>query len=254
MSFLDQLARREREGQALGRHALLLASLVFMMVALPLLEWSAGRTFRFPLLFSLVLTVAVWINRKQHWISGIALLAGLGALAGNLLGVVAPTSGMRAVGDLLGLVLLVLTTLLILNSVVQTRRVEIDTVIGGICVYLLIGLCFTTVYRLLLDLDPGAFLLGDQPLTEAFADQSSLPTRLLYFSFVTLTTTGFGDIRPATEIAQMIATGEALTGQLYIAIFVARLMGLHMEAGRIRTEADRREDETSPETDLDRIA
>jgi hypothetical protein len=254
MTWLGQLARRDREGRALGRHALLLASLVFMMVALPLLEWSAGRTLRFPALFSLVLTAAVWANRKHHWISGIALAAGLGAVSGNVLAIVVDASAPRVVGDLFGLALLVLTTFLILNSVVQTRRVQIDTVIGGICVYLLIGLSFTTVYRLLIDLDPSAFMVGDRPLGEMCVDASALPARLLYFSFITLTTTGLGDIRPATEIAQMLTAGEALTGQLYIAIFVARLMGLHIEAGRLRTEGADRDEEEDPEADLDRSA
>lgn len=252
MTLLDQLARRDREGRALGRHTLLLASLVFMMVALPMLEWSAGRTFRFPLLFSLVLTTAVWVNRKQHWISGMALVAGLGALAGNALAIVVDSSGPRVVGDLFGLALLVMTTFLILNSVAQTRHVELDTVIGGICVYLLIGLSFTTVYRLLLDLDPMAFMLGDQSLAEACVDESSLPARLLYFSFITLTTTGIGDIRPTSEIAQMLTAGESLTGQLYIAIFVARLMGLHIEAGRVQLEQNDRDEVPAPEDDLDR--
>jgi len=253
MSWLGQLARRDREGRALGRHTLLLASLIFMMVALPLLEWSAGRTLRFPILFSVVLMAAAWVNRTQHWVLAAAITTGIGALAGNALSVAGGSVVARAVGDLSGLALLALTTFVILNSVVRTRHVELDTVIGGICVYLLIGLSFTTIYRLLLDVDPTAFLMNDQPLTELSADASSLPARLLYFSFVTLTTTGLGDILPASEIAQMLTAGEALIGQLYVAIFVARLMGLHIEAGRLRTErGDDEDDEPAPEDDLDR--
>lgn len=238
MRLLDQLALRDREGRALGRHAILLATLVFMLVALPLLEWSAGRSFRFPLLFSLVLMAAVWVNRTQHWILWAAVLGGIGALGGNAMAVAVGSNVPRIAGDICGLALLALTTFVILNSVVQTRRVELDTVIGGICVYLLIGLSFTTVYRLLIDLAPGSFMMGSQPLEESFDDASSLPARLLYFSFITLTTTGLGDITPKSEIAQMLTAGEALTGQLYVAIFVARLMGLHIEAGRLRTETD----------------
>lgn len=222
-----------------------------MMVALPLLEWSAGRTLRFPILFSVVLMAAAWVNRTQHWVLAAAILTGVGALVGNALSVAEGSVVARAVGDLSGLALLGLTTFVILNSLVRTRHVELDTVIGGICVYLLIGLSFTTIYRLLLDVDPTAFMMGDLPLTELGSDASSLPARLLYFSFVTLTTTGLGDIRPASEIAQMLTAGEALTGQLYVAIFVARLMGLHIEAGRLSMEhAD--DDGVEPEDDLDR--
>lgn len=252
MSWLGQLARRDREGRALGRHSLLLASLIFMMVALPLLEWSAGRTLRFPIVFSLVLMAATWVNRTQHWVLVAAIVTGVGALAGNALSVAEGSILPRIAGDLSGLALLGLTTFVILNSVVRTRHVELDTVIGGICVYLLIGLSFAMIYRLLLDLDPASFMVGDRPLGEASADASSLPTRLLYFSFITLTTTGLGDIRPTSEIAQMLTAGETLTGQLYVAIFVARLMGLHIEAGRLRTEQDDSDEDPDPEGDLDR--
>lgn len=252
MTWLGQLARRDREGRALGRHALLLASLIFMLVALPLLELSAGRTLRFPILFSIVLMAATWVNRTQRWVLVAAILSGVGALAGNATSVAVGSILPRIAGDLCGLGLLGLTTFVILNSVVRTRRVELDTVIGGICVYLLIGLSFTTVYRLLLDVDPTAFSVGDQSLAESCVDESSLPARLLYFSFITLTTTGIGDIRPTSEIAQMLTAGEALTGQLYVAIFVARLMGLHIEAGRVRLEPVERDELSVPEDDLDR--
>lgn len=251
MSPLVSLPFGDREGRALlGRHSLLLATLVFMMVALPLLEWSSGRTLRFPILFSLVLMAAVWVHRAQRWILWAAIACGSSALGGNALAVALGSPVPRMVGDLCGLALLLLTTFVILNTVAQTRRVELDTVVGGICVYLMIGLSFATVYRLLIDLDPGAFMLGDRPLSELCADASALPSRLLYFSFVTLTTTGFGDIIPETEIAQMVTAGEALTGQLYVAVFVARLMGLHIEAGRLRNDRiDRRDTADAPVRD-----
>lgn len=225
-----------------------------MLVALPLLEWSAGRGLRFPIVFSLVLMAATWVNRTQRWILVAAILTGLGALAGNAVSLADGSIVPRIAGDLSGLALLGLTTFVILNSVVRTRRVDLDTVIGGICVYLLIGLSFTMIFRFLIDLDPAAFMLGDRPLGEASLDASSQPARLLYFSFITLTTTGLGDIRPTSEIAQMLTAGEALAGQLYIAIFVARLMGLHIEAGRLRTERDDPDEGADPESNLDRAS
>ena len=102
MRLLDQLALRDREGRALGRHAILLATLVFMMVALPLLEWSAGRSFRFPLLFSLVLMAAVWVNRTQHWILWAAVLGGIGALGGNAMAVAVGSNVPRIAEDIPG--------------------------------------------------------------------------------------------------------------------------------------------------------
>lgn len=65
--------------------------------------------------------------------------------------------------DLVGLGLLVFTTVVILRAVATERRVELDTVVGGICAYLMIGVCFATVYRLIVDTIPGAFLIAGEP-------------------------------------------------------------------------------------------
>jgi hypothetical protein len=239
MKWLDRIIGGDEEaGQALGRHSLMLGSLILMLVALPLLEWSPGRHLRFPILFGLVLFAAIWVNHTKHWLLWAAIVIGVGAIAGNAIAFFTASTLVRISADLIGLCLLVFTTLVILRSVVTERRVELDTVVGGICAYLMIGVCFATIFRLLVDTVPGAFLIAGQPLEASTQDTSSLPARLLYFSFITLTTTGYGDITPNAEIAQMLSAGEALIGQLYVAIFIARLMGLHIEAGRPRTDCD----------------
>ncbi|MEZ4333092.1 MAG: potassium channel family protein [Myxococcota bacterium] len=236
MKWLDRILGSD--SQTLGRHSLMLGSLILMLVALPLLEWSPGRHLRFPILFGLVLFAAIWVNQTKHWVLWAAVVIGIGAIAGNMIAFFTASPVVRIAADLIGLALLVLTTLVILRSIVIEREVELDTVIGGICAYLLIGVCFATIYRLLVDTVPAAFVIAGEPLEASLQDTSSLPARLLYFSFITLTTTGYGDITPNAEIAQMLAAGEALIGQLYVAIFIARLMGLHIEAGRPRTDCD----------------
>jgi hypothetical protein len=249
MSLLDRLAQLDRDGQSLGRHSLMLGSLILMLVALPLLEWSPGANLRFPILFGLVLFAAIWVNRTQHWLLWAAVAIGLGAIAGNAIAFMTASTVVRFGADIVGLVLLVFTTFVILNSIIKERKVELDTVVGGICVYLLIGVCFATVYRLLIDAVPGALVMDAAPLESAIDDASALPARLLYFSFITLTTTGIGDIRPEAELAQMLTAGEAVIGQLYVAIFIARLMGLHIESGRVRADCD---DEVETSTSDDR--
>ena len=74
----------------------------------------------------------------------------------------------------------------------------------------------------------GAFALGDQEIVRSAADSRDHSTTLLYFSFVTITTLGYGDVRPQAEIAQMLAVGEAVIGQLYLTIFVARLIACYV--------------------------
>ena len=124
------------------------------------------------------------------------------------------------------LVLIVVTTG---NVLLRAQRVTSDTILGGICVYLLLGMLWMSTYGLVEIVRPGSFLLGGVPLGEAGTELDRFRyAEILYFSFVTLTTVGYGDVTPASAAARSLAVGEAIVGQLYLAIFVARLMGLHL--------------------------
>jgi hypothetical protein len=81
---------------------------------------------------------------------------------------------------------------------------------------------------------PNAFLTSGESLLRSPTDSSAHATELLYFSFVTLTTLGFGDIVPAREMSRMFAVTEAIVGQLYLTIFVARLVALYVGRARDR--------------------
>jgi hypothetical protein len=234
MSMLESLAARDRQDRALGRHSVMLASLVLLLIALPFLEWVPGGGTRFPLLLCLVLLAAIYVNRTQRWILWIAIALGSATLVGLAIGHSSGSTCARIIAELLGLGLLGFTTLVLLNSLLRSRDVHADTLVGGVCVYLLIGLCFAMIYRLLIDFSPGSFVSGGEALVASPGDASSLSTQLLYFSVVTLTTVGYGDITPRGDLAQMFSSSEALLGQLYLAIFIARMMGLYMGSDRAR--------------------
>ena len=228
MGWLQTLADRDESAGALGRHGALLASLTFLLVGLPLAQSISGATPSFRLLLSLVLVAAVVVNSKQRWIFRFAAVVGFGAITATLLAATIDVAATRVVADVLGLGLLGFTTLVMLNSLIQTDRVSQDTVVGGICVYLLMGLCFAMIFIVLCELDPAAFQF-EPARAQATVDiepSAVVASRLLYFSFVTLTTLGYGDIAPASDLAQMLSVAEALTGQLYLTIFLARLVAL----------------------------
>jgi len=105
----------------------------------------------------------------------------------------------------------------------------VDTIFGGISVYLLIAITFALVYGLIDFLDPAAFSFG----VVQEANAARFPGRdgfaeLIYFSFVTLTTLGYRDFVPVASVARSASALEAVIGQIYLAVFVARLVGLHM--------------------------
>ena len=122
----------------------------------------------------------------------------------------------------LGMAILAVMTL---KQTFRPGPVSVHRVMGGIAAYLLIGLTWAFGYRLLLEKIPDAIhfpvSLGEVPTGE--------PSRLIYFSFATLTTVTYGDMYPVHRIARSLATAEALIGQLYPAILIATLVGMALQ-------------------------
>jgi hypothetical protein len=181
-----------------------------------------------------VLIAAVYVNRQRRWALWIAVLLGGGSIVTLAMAEATGSMSARVVSESLSLGLLSLTTLMMLNTLIRAERVSQDTIVGGICVYLMIGMTFTMAYILALDLEPSVLIMEGLPLGEAAVDSSTRSAKVLYFSFVTLTTLGFGDITPSGEVTQMMVTAEAIIGQLYVAIFIARLLALYLAGDRAR--------------------
>ena len=117
----------------------------------------------------------------------------------------------------------------ILWHILQQKRVDVDTIIGGVCIYLLLGMLWAFIYAIIELLAPGSFTysFGEG----GFLHSSEIFSPLWYFSYATLTTMGLGDIVPVSETARGMAIAEGITGQIYLIVFIARLLGLHL-AGR----------------------
>ncbi|HTN02951.1 potassium channel family protein [Planctellipticum variicoloris] len=115
---------------------------------------------------------------------------------------------------------------IVLVRVIRPHRITSQTVIGAICGYLLIAYIFGFVFAALESLDPNAIITGGQPAvvdTPASIEQDI--GELMYFSLISLTTVGYGDYVPLSRFARSLVVAEVLAGQLYLAAFVARLVG-----------------------------
>ncbi len=132
-----------------------------------------------------------------------------------------------------GAAYLIFVSAVILRNVFGRDRPTRDAVLGGVCVYLLIGFSFYLVFCLVEIASPGAFLARGAALVDYGGTTHPLGRYpdLLYFSYVTITTLGYGDIVPVGPFARSLATAAAVTGQLYLAILMAGLVGMHL-AGR----------------------
>lgn len=113
---------------------------------------------------------------------------------------------------------------LLIVRVLRDGRINIHRILAACGTFLLLGLAFAQAYKLLALFVPDTFAIGGAPV-----DEATMHYRFTYFSFVTLTSTGYGDITPVHPYSRSLATFEAITGQLYLAVLIARLVGLELE-------------------------
>jgi len=139
------------------------------------------------------------------------------------------TAHWRMPGDIAALVFLTFLAGSVFADVIRTRDVTIDTVFGACTVYLTLGLLWAVIYTMLEATHPGSF----NSVTHAgdLASRDELLPQFVYYSFITLATVGYGDITPVSQEARGLAMLEAILGQLYIAIMIARLVGLQVARG-----------------------
>lgn len=170
----------------------------------------------------IILTLQILTEEKKY----IGIVAIIGAIAVGLEFLVDhkilldPDNITRALLYLSYIVFIGSAIILLIKSVFSEKSVSSDTIKGGISVYLLMGFWWTFVYSVIV-------LLNDQAIVSTVgADMSFL--RLYQFSFATLTTVGYGNTIPKTELAVTLSNFEAVAGQMYLAILIARLVGLNL--------------------------
>lgn len=206
------------------RFGALLALLLLTFVLIPVLHDLRFGGVAVGAVVALILIAALaasGVKEKTVLIGGsLGLLAAL-ATGGTILLVDGETPAWVT-----GLFALVLsgTTVLVLRRLLLQERVTLETVAGALCTYLMVGLAFASLYRTISVVDAGAF-------TEELGGASS------YFSFVTLTTLGYGDIAPVSDLARSLSTLEAVLGQVLLVTLVARFVG---NLGQQRQPARRR--------------
>src|SRR5262249_29622436 len=158
----------------------------------------------------------------------IAVVTGLAVstLAVNLVGRFAPAHRMAAVETALKLACLSILVFMTLKRTLRPGPVTGYRVIGGIAGYVLIGLAWALAYQLVVYQAPTAIHVEGARITDGPWQQ---PNQLLYFSFITLTTVGYGDMHPVSSVIRSVAVAEALVGQLYVAILIASLVGMALQ-------------------------
>jgi len=162
------------------------------------------------------------IASNQRMVRVLILLA-LPMFAARIWASVSPDTMSLVVYSVLNTLFLVAVLITCLTRVLDQSPVNEDKIMGALCVYILIGVIFSFVYEITYIFDPNSIDLGTEFAASVDPQQFWVFT---YFSFVTLTTLGYGDVLPVAPFARSMATLEAVLGPLYLAILIARLVSL----------------------------
>jgi MFS family permease len=219
---LSRLGPRQFWTDETGLTALLIFLLGYFIVLNSLGEFSFGR-FLAHIFFSLVIVAGVLITFQKRWLSFLVIVLAVVSLALMWAEKIRPGKGLAVLTTGLSLIFLGILLAVVIAQVFREGQVTTHRIRGAIVIYLLLGVMWAFTYQVIALTIPEAFRM---PEGLAAGDSNALRRELTYFSFVTLTTTGYGDITAVHPVARTLAMLEALAGQLYPAIVLAWLVSL----------------------------
>jgi voltage-gated potassium channel len=202
----------------------------------------------------LVLLPAILSLLDDRRLRLVALATGIPVLVVVLASNLVPMEGLhlpRIIARILSAAYMVLVVFAILRRLVTTVEVTVDDLVGAFVGYLMVGVLFAELYCVALMIEPQAISApADQSVPQVSNVLESLDTvndrhaaiqrwdLAQYFSFVTLTTVGYGDLHPRTSLSRLLAVSEAITGQFYLAVMVAGLVGVAASQHQVRRQHD----------------
>ncbi len=210
-----------------GRYLVLLGTLLVLLVVQPIVFGFSTTAKWFDAFLSLVavaLLLSLCEDRSKRLF---ALLVGVPTAllsSGGYLLEANARDTVVLIGHGIGITFFFSAVVLIIASIFRSQRLTLDSISGAICGYLLLGVAWGVLYSMLDVSRPGSFEISER-LMEQLRQGSSRGHLFTYYSFVTLTTVGYGDVTPISTPARTCAWIEALTGQFYIAVLVAGLIG-----------------------------
>ena len=207
----------------------MLISLLLLFLISPLFEELDFANIVISIFFSAVLISAVYAVSQKKGLFVISILLLCPALVGNWSVYFVESLSLEVIGRSFSALFLAFSAISMLNHVFfKEDHVTADTIAGAICVYMLVGLTWAYLYSVTELVLPGSFIFGPHTTRSPgslVADKASL---FFYYSFVTLTTLGYGDISPLSPPARSLSMLEAVIGPVYLTVLVARLVALQI--------------------------
>jgi len=201
----------------------LLIALALLFVFFPFVEEVKGGDVIVSILLSLVLLSAVLAVADRKGAFLIAVVLAIPAIVGRWISHFRPDLVPPTVFLVAGLALIAFVVANLLRFVLRAPSVNTEVLCASISAYLMLGLLWTVAYWLVAQVNPNAFAFN----TNTGTKETMVGFNAFYFSFITLSTVGYGDIAPVSRIARWLAATEAMTGLLYVTVLIARLVSLY---------------------------
>ena len=206
-----------------NRFSFLLISIILFMILRPFVEDLVRLNFLMEIFVTAILLSGIYAVSEDRVTLVFALLTGLPALFTNWTFQLLKIPSLLLIHHICAGLFFAVATIIIVRHLVNQKVVTVDLIWGAVCGYFFIGFMWGDIYSLLETIQPGSFNLG-----EGVPDIDSL----IYFSFVTLATLGYGDIVPLTKQAQSLVVIETIMGQMYLAVNIAALVAIRISQSR----------------------
>ena len=203
----------------------LLSSIILSLLVIPFLQDSPIEEGGMFFMFSVILffSISEVVEEKQRKILTVAI--GIITIILNVAAYLTPWRWLDITSLAENMLVFVYVVGHMIPHIFKRREIDKNTIAGAVCVYLLIAITWAFAYELLNSITQDAFTFSSADHPTFVSDMHELIRRYLYYSFVNISSLGYGDILPRSTLARYLSVFEAITGQMYLSILIARLMG-----------------------------
>ena len=207
-----------------GRFIFLLVLLLTALLVAPFLEDTYLERALFNVFITLLLLGSIYATGLKTHEQIVAWAFAAVTLVLRWTGHIMDHTNLQFTSDILVAFFLGFVTVVLFIYVVRSKQVDTDVLSAALCVYLLLGVTFALLYMGLDRVSPASFALPNEPANPDTSQSIDRTPDFIYYSMITMTTTGFGDIRPVSQLARSLTIVEILLGQLYLVVMISRLV------------------------------
>ena len=203
------------------RYLFLLISLLSLILIIPLFEGIVELTTLLDIFITGIFLASLYAISQKGQSLRIAVGLLLPVVAGMWLTYFVHIPYLRLVADCCAILFFAFTIILILSSLLREYEITLDVIYGAVVVYLLMALMWAFMFDVIESLRPGSYQITASPA-------HGTRVHFIYYSFVTITTVGYGDILPVSLTARAFSIVEMVVGQVYLVVLIARLVGINI--------------------------